>query len=279
MREVSVTLIEQKIAEAVQEINFEYNSSIFDLIQVARNTETEPNAQKILDILIENAAIASKEQIPICQDTGMVVIFVKLGQEVKLIGGSFNDAIQKGVARGYKEGYLRNSIVADPLFKRDNTQNNTPAIIYTQIVEGDRIELSISCKGFGSENMSNIKMLYPAKGLAGVKNFVLETVKKAGASACPPMVIGVGIGGTFDYVAVLAKQALLTDKPNANPLYRQLEEELLEEINELGIGPQGLGGSTTALMVRIVDFPTHIAGLPVAVNISCHINRHREIII
>lgn len=279
MRVVQVKEIEEAIAQAVQEINFEYSPDILHAMQEAKSSEDSEIGKEMLDILLKNAEIAKRDRIAVCQDTGMVVVFAKIGQEVHLVGGSLKEAIHRGVATGYEEGYLRKSIVDDPLFNRINTKDNTPAVIYTELVEGDQIQLTIGCKGFGSENTSTITMLKPAQGVLGVKEAVLSAVKNAGPNACPPFVVGVGIGGTFDYAAVLAKLATFQEQPNPNPEYRQLEEELLEEINHLGIGPQGLGGKTTALKLHILEFPTHIAGLPVAVNISCHITRHKEIVL
>ncbi|HEY5575247.1 MAG TPA: fumarate hydratase, partial [Clostridiaceae bacterium] len=218
------------------------------------------------------------ENAPMCQDTGMACVFIEIGQDVHVAGGSIEDAVNEGVRLGYAEGYLRKSVVGDPL-NRVNTGDNTPAVIYYDIVPGDRLNIMVAPKGFGSENMSQIKMLKPADGIEGVKEFILKTVKEAGPNPCPPMVVGVGIGGTFDRAAVLAKKALIRSlsERNEDPFYRDLEEELLQKINDLGIGPQGFGGKTTALAVNIETFPTHIAGLPVAVNINCHVTRHKEI--
>ncbi|GFR36456.1 fumarate hydratase [Thermobrachium celere] len=236
--------------------------------------------KKILDILIKNSEIAENEKMPMCQDTGMAVVFMEIGQDVHIVGGNLEDAINEGVRQGYIEGYLRKSVVKDPL-DRVNTKDNTPAIIHYSIVPGDKIKITVAPKGFGSENMSRLKMLKPADGVEGVKKFVLETVKEAGPNPCPPIVVGVGIGGTFEKAAFLAKKALLrsVDEENKNPYYAQLEKELLEEINKLGIGPQGFGGLTTCLGVNIEVYATHIAGLPVAVNINCHATRHKEAVI
>jgi fumarate hydratase subunit alpha len=236
--------------------------------------------KEIISQLLENAKIAKNEKLPICQDTGFTVVFVEIGQEVEITGGNLYDAINEGVRRGYKEGYLRKSIVDHPL-RRKNTGDNTPAVIHTEIVPGDQLKISIIPKGAGCENMSGLAMLKPAQGIEGIKNFVVETVRKAGANPCPPIVVGVGVGGTFEKVALLAKKALLRkmDSYNEDNEMSQLEKELLIEINKLGIGPQGLGGRSTALRVFIEWFPCHIASLPVAVNIECHAHRHKEIII
>lgn len=282
MKEISVLKLQDKIREMVQQVNFHYPQDIEELLREARQKETNPLGKEILELLERNSQIAAEKRIPICQDTGMVIVFIEIGQEVHLVDGSLNEAIQKGVALGYEEGYLRKSIVADPLFHRINTQDNTPCIIYPAIVDGDAVKLTVGCKGFGSENMSVIKMLKPAEGVEGVKRTILDAIKNAGPNACPPMVVGVGIGGSFDYAAVLAKKATLRDcsLENPDPEYAQLERELLEEANQLDIGPQGLGGKTSVLKINIEQAPTHIAGLPVAVNISCHITRHiSEVII
>lgn len=276
MREVDVIQIKEKIKAMVQQVNYEYPVDIYALMKESIKAETSEVGKETLKLLLDNAEIAKEEKLPICQDTGMVIIFIKVGQDVHFINGNMRDAIHAGIEEGYEEGYLRKSIVEDPIFKRVNTKNNTPAIIYTEIVDGDKVEIELGVKGFGSENMSIIKMLKPSQGLEGIKETVLEAIRNAGANACPPMVIGVGIGGTFDYAAVLAKKAALrnTAIENENPLYRQLEKELLEDANNLNIGPQGLKGKTTVLKVNIEHYPTHIAGLPVAVNISCHATRH-----
>ena len=237
--------------------------------------ETWPGAREILERIVENYEIADAENQPICQDTGVACVFLKIGQEVH-INGDIQEAVNEGVRQGYREGYLRKSVVRDPL-DRVNTGDNTPAFIYYELVPGDKVEITVAPKGFGSENMSRIKMLRPSDGVEGVKDFVVNAVEEAGPNPCPPIVVGVGIGGTFDKAALLAKKALLrpVDEPNANPFYQALEQELLEKINALGIGPQGLGGRTTALAVNIETMPTHIAGLPVAVNINCHVTRHQ----
>jgi fumarate hydratase subunit alpha len=232
-------------------------------------------------MLLENAEIAARESIPICQDTGLVTVYVQAGQEVHFTGGSLQKAIQQGVAESYTQNYLRASAVKDPLFDRSNTKDNTPALVYCDITEGDAVKIEITAKGFGSENMSRLAMLKPAEGLEGVKKFVIETIRLAGPNACPPMIVGVGVGGTFDYSAYLAKRALLRpiSEGNPDPQYRALEEELAEKANALGIGPMGLHGRTTVLKISILSAPTHIAGLPCAVNICCHACRHREIVL
>lgn len=274
MRDISA----QRIREAVRRLSIRANCVIPEdvrrRIEALRREETFPIARGVLDQVLENQDIALRENIPICQDTGMACVFVTLGQEVHITGGSLSEAIQAGVREGYADGYLRKSVVADPL-DRVNTGDNTPAMIHYDIVPGDGLSVTVAPKGFGSENMSRLAMLKPSDGLEGVKRFILETVREAGPNPCPPIVVGVGLGGTFDRAALLAKQALLRplDSRHPVPFYAQLEETLLEEINALGIGPQGFGGRTTALKVNIETSPTHIAGLPVAVNISCHVTR------
>lgn len=281
MREVSVKIITSKIAEMVQQVNYHYPKDIQEMLEASAIKETSKIGKETLELLLENSRIAKEEQIPICQDTGMVIVFIKIGQEVTLVDGDFKEAIYEGVRKGYEEGYLRKSVVSDPLFDRINTKDNTPCIIYPEIVAGEQVEIEVGCKGFGSENMSTITMLKPAQGVAGVKEAVISAIKKAGPNACPPMVVGVGIGGTFDYAAVLAKKATLRDCSIENPdsRYAQLEKELLEEANALNIGPQGLKGDTTVFKINIEHFPTHIAGMPCAVNISCHVTRHAKEII
>jgi fumarate hydratase subunit alpha len=248
-----------------------------DGIIKSRENETWDIAKGVLDKILVNADIAATERMPMCQDTGMTCVFIEIGQDVHIIGGSLEDAINSGVAAGYEEGYLRKSVVKDPL-NRINTKDNTPAVIYYDIVTGDKFKITVAPKGFGSENMSQIKMLKPSDGLKGVKEFILKVVKEAGPNPCPPIVVGVGIGGTFDKAANLAKRAAVREinKVNSNPYYADLEKELIEEINKLGIGPQGFGGKTTALGINIETYPTHIAGLPVAVNINCHAARHAK---
>lgn len=279
MREISALIITETVKKLCIEANCILPDDIKSCISNHLAEETFPTAKGILYKIIENYIIAETEQKPICQDTGAACVFVKIGQEVH-INGNLTDAINEGVRQGYSEGYLRKSIVSDPL-ERINTGDNTPAMIYYDIVEGDKIEITLAPKGFGSENMSRIKMLKPSDSVEGVIDFVVDTVKKAGSNPCPPIVVGVGIGGTFDKCAYLAKKALLRDaeSENSNPYYAKLENTLLEKINALGIGPQGFGGKTTALAVNIETMPTHIAGLPVAVNINCHVTRHiKEVI-
>ena len=277
MREISAELITETVAKLCIKACTQLPDDVKQCIYQARETENWNTAKDVLDVIIQN--FETNGNIPLCQDTGMACVFINVGQEVH-INGNLYDAIHKGVAKGYTEGLLRKSVVRDPLH-RVNTNDNTPAMIYTDIVPGDQIEITVAPKGFGSENMSRIAMLKPADGIEGVKRFVLETVEAAGPNACPPLSVGIGIGGTFDKAAYLAKKALLrdTDSHNDTPFYAELERELLEQINRLGIGPQGLGGKTTALSVAIETMPTHIAGLPCAVNINCHSARHaREVI-
>lgn len=280
MREIDVKLIESKVRDLCIEANYFIGQDIKDALCKAKDKEPYKIAGDILDKILINDEIASNEKMPMCQDTGMACVFVEIGQDVHLIGGLLDDAINNGVRKGYDEGYLRKSVVKDPI-NRINTKDNTPAIIYHEIVQGDKVKITVAPKGFGSENMSRIGMLKPADGIDGVKKFIIETVKIAGPNPCPPMVVGVGIGGTFDKAAYLAKKALIRpiDTNNYQEFYKELEEELLEMINKLGIGPQGFGGRTTALGLNIETYPTHIAGLPVAVNINCHATRHKEAII
>ena len=277
MREIHISEIISTVRELCIESNYYLSSDVKEALCKAKENETWPLAENVLDQLILNSNIAKKEDMPICQDTGMACVFVGIGQEVHIVGGLLQDAINEGVRRGYDEGFLRKSVVKDPIH-RVNTKDNTPAIIYYDIVPGDKIKITVAPKGFGSENMSRIKMLKPSDGLQGVKDFIIETVKLAGPNPCPPIVVGVGIGGTFDKAAYLAKKALIRplNKRNQDKFYSDLEEELLEIINKLGIGPQGFGGKTTALGLNIETYPTHIAGLPVAVNINCHATRHKE---
>ena len=275
MRQISAQQITQTVARLCIEANCHLGSDIKERILSMHTQETWPQAKEILERIIENYQIADQENVPVCQDTGMACVFLKIGQEVH-IDGDLTDAVNEGVRRGYGEGYLRKSVVRDPL-DRVNTGDNTPAMLYTELVPGDQIEITVAPKGFGSENMSQIKMLCPSDGVEGVKAFVCKVVEEAGPNPCPPIVVGVGIGGTFDKAALMAKKALLreVDVPNGNPYYAALEKELLEAVNGLGIGPQGFGGKTTALAVNIETCPTHIAGLPVAVNINCHVTRHK----
>lgn len=280
MRTVKTKQITENIREMCIEANHFLTEDMTEALDRARESEKAPLGKQILQQLQENLQIAGEDMIPICQDTGMAVVFAEVGQDVHIEGGLLEDAIQEGVRRGYTEGFLRKSVVKDPLI-RENTKDNTPAVIHYTITSGDKIRLTLAPKGFGSENMSRIFMLKPADGIEGVKNAILTAVKDAGPNACPPMVVGVGIGGTFEKCALMAKQALTrpVNEHSLIPYVKEMEEELLEKINKTGIGPGGLGGSTTALAVNINTFPTHIAGLPVAVNICCHVNRHavREI--
>ena len=275
MRQISAQQITDTVAKLCIEANCHLSGDIKDRLNTMHRQESWPQAKEILERIIENYAIADEKNVPICQDTGMACVFLKIGQEVH-IDGDLTDAVNEGVRRGYGEGYLRKSVVRDPL-DRVNTGDNTPAMLYTELVPGDKIEITVAPKGFGSENMSQIKMLRPSDGVDGVKEFVLKVVEDAGPNPCPPIVVGVGIGGTFDKAAYMAKKALLrsVDVPNEKPFYAELEKELLDKINALGIGPQGFGGKTTALAVNIETCPTHIAGLPVAVNINCHVTRHK----
>lgn len=282
MREIDVNKITENIKEMCIEVNHFLSDDMKKAFSEAVAKESSDRGKEVLGILCENIKVAGEEMIPICQDTGMAVVFLEIGQDAHIVGGDLTEAVNKGVKCGYEEGYLRKSVVSDPVI-RNNTGDNTPAVIHTEIVPGDKIKITVAPKGFGSENMSRIHMLKPADGIEGIKKAVIETVKEAGPNACPPFVVGVGIGGDFEKCALLAKKALLRkvgEKDTDSPEYvRKLEEELLEEINKTGIGPAGLGGDTTALGVNIEVFPTHIAGLPVAVSICCHVNRHisREI--
>ena len=278
MREIDVKTISDAVRDLCIDANLVLSPEMQSKIAAAKETEESPLARSIIDQLIENMQIAKEDRIPICQDTGMAVFFVELGQDVHITGGDLSAAINDGVKRGYTEGYLRKSVVGDPLI-RENTKDNTPAIIHYDIVPGDGLKITITPKGFGSENMSVLKMLKPADGVEGVKEVVIDAAKNAGPNACPPFVIGVGIGGDFELVAKLAKKALTREPGSRNPFphIAALEEELLEKINSLGIGPAGLGGCTTALAVNIETYPTHIAGLPVAVNMCCHVDRHKTI--
>ncbi len=275
MREIDAKLITDTVAQMCVEANCRLNPDIRAALESGLESETNGTARDVLENILKNADIAAEEELPICQDTGMAVFFVKIGQDVHITGGSFNDAINEGVRRGYESGYLRKSVVADPV-RRGNTGDNTPAIIHTEIADGENIEITIAPKGFGSENMSAIKMLKPSEGLEGIIDFVVKTARDAGSNPCPPIVVGVGIGGSFEKAAIMAKQALLREvnSENPDPYYAELEKTLLEKINKSGIGPQGFGGKTTALGVNVEMFPTHIAGMPCAVNISCHVTRH-----
>lgn len=275
MRELNVKEITCALREMAISINHQLSPDMCELLNNSDSKEESPLGKQILGQLKENMQIAKDEMIPICQDTGMAVVFAEIGQDVHLIGGNLEDAINEGIRQGYVEGYLRKSVVADPI-QRVNTKDNTPAVIHYSIVPGDKVKLTLSPKGFGSENMSKVYMLKPAQGIEGVKEAVLTAVKEAGPNACPPIVVGVGIGGTFEKCAILAKKALTRNALSHNqiPYVKELEIELLEKINNLGIGPAGLGGRITALAVNVETYPTHIAGLPVGINICCHVNRH-----
>ncbi|MDR3166151.1 MAG: fumarate hydratase [Synergistaceae bacterium] len=278
MREIAA----QEIIDAVEalciEANYAMSPDIKEAIRQGADGEEEEVPKEVLRQLLENAEIAAEGEFPLCQDTGMAVVFIEIGQDVRVTGSLIKDAVNEGVRRGYKEGYLRASVVADPV-DRVNTGDNTPAVIYFDVVPGDKLKITVAPKGFGSENMSRVAMLKPSDGIAGIKRFVADTVKAAGPNPCPPIIVGVGVGGTMDYAALMAKQALLRPVGSANEswLWNGIEEELLKEINALNIGPAGLGGKTTALAVHIKAYPTHIAGLPVAVNIGCHATRHVEV--
>lgn len=275
MRTIHTDEIIKNVREMCIEANLLLSEDVKGRVLSAKETENSALGKRILGQLEENLEIAGKDQIPICQDTGMAVVFLNIGQDVHIDGMAIEDAVNEGIRQGYRDGYLRKSVVGDPLL-RENTRDNTPGVIHYAIVPGENVEITIAPKGFGSENMSRVVMLKPADGVEGVKNAVIETVRLAGPNACPPMVVGVGIGGDFEKCAILAKKALTRnlDTPSPLPHIRRLEEELLEEINKTGIGPGGLGGRTTALGLNIETYPTHIAGLPVAVNICCHVNRH-----
>ena len=275
IRTIRVEEITKNIREMCIEANHFLSPDMAEAMKCAEKNEEAPLGKQILEQLQENLKIAGEDMIPICQDTGMAVVFLEIGQDVHLEGGALEDAVNEGVRQGYVEGYLRKSVVGDPLI-RENTKDNTPAVLHTRIVDGDQVKIKVAPKGFGSENMSRVFMLKPAEGIEGVKDAVLTAVKDAGPNACPPMVVGVGIGGTFEKCALMAKEALTREVGSHSEIeyVKELEEELLTKINSLGIGPGGLGGTTTALAVNINTYPTHIAGLPVAVNICCHVNRH-----
>ena len=276
MRELDAARITEVVARLCVEANRHLPQDVKNCIACAREKEQWAPAQDILDRIKENYEIADRDEMAICQDTGMACVFLEIGQDVH-INGNIVDAVNAGVKKGYGEGFLRKSVVRDPL-DRVNTGDNTPAMLYTDIVPGDQVKVTVAPKGFGSENMSQLKMLKPSDGLQGVKDFVIKVVEEAGPNPCPPIVVGVGVGGTFDKAALLAKKAIIrsAEERNANPFYAELEKELLEKVNALGIGPQGFGGKTTALAVNIEYLPTHIAGLPVAVNLNCHVTRHKS---
>lgn len=276
MREIEVGKITDVVERLCIEANTHLPCDVKRAIESCRACEDGEIARGVLDNIMENYGIADRENVPICQDTGMACVFLEIGQDVHLVGGSLTDAVNEGVRRGYEKGYLRKSVVRDPV-RRGNTGDNTPAMLYTEIVPGENVKITVGPKGFGSENMSAIRMFKPSAGLQGIKDFILETVEAAGPNPCPPMVVGVGIGGTFDKAALLAKKALMRplDSHNPDPFYAGLEDEMLERINALGIGPQGFGGRTTAIGLNIETLPTHIAGMPCAININCHVTRHK----
>lgn len=277
MREIQVSAITDVVERLCIEANTQLPGDVRCAIESCRACEDGQIAQGVLDKIIENYHIASEENVPICQDTGLACVFLEIGQDVHLVGGDLREAVDEGVRRGYGKGYLRKSVVADPV-RRGNTGDNTPAMLYTEIVPGENVKITVGPKGFGSENMSAIRMFKPSAGLQGIKDFIIETVELAGPNPCPPMVVGVGIGGTFDKAALLAKKALMrpVDSHHPDPFYAELEEEMLCKINELGIGPQGFGGKTTALGLNIETMATHIAGMPCAININCHVTRHKS---
>ena len=281
MREINVETITKTVEELCIDANYNLPADVKKALEDAVEREESPLGREILQDILRNADIAKCDEVPICQDTGLAVVFLELGQGVKLVGGDLNEAINKGVRNGYINGYLRKSSVDDPFLIRKNTNDNTPAIIHTKIVPGDKVKIIIAPKGGGSENMSALGMLKPSDGVKGIKRFVVDTVEKAGSNPCPPVIVGVGIGGTIEKTTLIAKKALLRTigEHNQNPEVAKLEKELLEEINKLGIGPQGFGGRTTALAVNIETFPAHIASMPVAVNMQCHAARHKEAII
>lgn len=280
IRTIKAETITDTVERLFKDLNYNIGNDISEALCNAQKNEESPVGKAVIAQLLENNKIAAEEKIPICQDTGMAVLFVEYGERV-VIDGNFKEAVEEGVRRAYIGGYLRKSVVTDPVFDRVNTKDNTPAIIYTDIVEGDKIKILAGCKGFGSENMSQIKMLTPSAGIEGVKQFILDAVKYAGPNPCPPIVVGIGIGGTFEKAAQLAKKATLRpiNTKNEDQRYAKLEDELIEEINKMGFGPAGLGGNTTAIGVNVETYPTHIAGMPVAVNICCHAARHKEAVI
>ena len=280
MREINVSQITDVVEKLCIEANQYLPEDVQGAIRQCRACEDWTIAQGVLDQIITNFEIAEQENVPICQDTGMACVFLEIGQDVHLVGGNLTEAVDEGVRRGYTNGYLRKSVVKDPV-RRGNTGDNTPAMLYTEIVPGEQVKVTVGPKGFGSENMSAIRMFKPSAGLQGIKDFIIETVETAGPNPCPPMVVGVGIGGTFDKAALLAKKALMRpiDSSNPDPYYADLEVEMLEKINQLGIGPQGFGGKTTAIGLNIETLPTHIAGMPCAININCHVTRHKSEVI
>jgi len=281
LREIKAVTITEAVRKLVMDANYFIGNDVADAIRKALKKETSPTAKEILNMILENHNIAREERLPLCQDTGVAVFFVELGQEVHIVGGTYKDAINEGVRRGYIEGYLRKSLVGDPVIERKNTGDNTPAVIHTSIVPGDRLHIISAPKGGGSENMSEVRMMKAADGISGVKDFVVERVRVSGGNPCPPVIVGVGIGGDFEMSAILAKKSLLRNigQRNPNPKFAEVEVELLQRVNKLGIGPMGLGGRTTALDVFIEYVPCHIASMPVAVNLNCHVARHKEIVL
>lgn len=280
MREIHVNEIAETVARLVQEANFKLEKDVKDALGKLQSLEEAPVGQAVMLQIVENYTIAETEHVPMCQDTGVALVFLEIGQDVHLVGGSLTEAVNAGVAKGYTEGFLRMSMLNDPI-KRVNTKNNTPAMIYTELVPGDKVKIKVDCKGGGSENMSQLKMLPPSAGWEGAKRFIVETVANAGPNACPPLLVGVGIGGNFDKSALLAKKSLLrhVGEPNPDPEWAAREQELFEEINKLGVGPMGLGGTQTAFGVHIEVMGCHITALPVAVNIECHSHRHKEAVL
>ncbi len=281
MRELDVSRITEAVRDLCINTNIYLPDDVKKALREALEKEESPLGREILQVILENHDIAEGQKMPICQDTGAAIVFLEVGQEVHLVGGALEDAVNEGVRQGYKEGYLRKSMVGDPVLKRKNTTDNTPAIIYTRIVPGDRVKITFAPKGGGAENMSEVRMMTAAQGIQGVKDFVVDRVRRSGGNPCPPIVVGVGIGGDFERSAMLAKEALMRPigEPNPDPEFDEVEKELLERVNNLGIGPQGLGGRTTALAVHIKTVPCHIASMPVAVNIQCHASRHGEKVI
>ncbi len=281
MREIHIDKIIEAVKKLSMDANFYIGEDVVEKIKEFKAKEESPTAKEILDIILKNQELAAKERMPMCQDTGVAVVFIELGQDVHIVGGDFYEAINEGVRRGYKEGFLRKSMVYDPVIDRINTKDNTPAIIYTDIVPGDKLKITVAPKGGGSENMSEVKMMKAADGIEGVMDFVVDRVRRSGGNPCPPIIVGVGLGGNFEQSALLAKKSLLRDIRQKNPdsKWAKIEDELLNRINKLGIGPQGLGGNTTALAVTILSKPCHIASMPVAVNIQCHAARHKSIVL
>lgn len=279
MRTIDASQITAAVAKLAVDANYYLSNDVRSALENAQEHEESPLGRTILGQLVENACIARDEQVPICQDTGMAVVFMEIGQDVHVTGGSIEEAVNAGVAKGYTEGYLRKSVVSEPLFNRKNTGDNTPAVLHTAVVPGDKIKITLAPKGFGSENMSALKMFKPSDGLPAIRKFVVDTIFHAGSNPCPPIIVGIGIGGTMEKAAFLAKKALIRpiDKRSSHADYAKLEAEFLDLINQTGVGPQGLGGRVTALAVNIEYYPTHIAGLPVAININCHATRHAEV--